>query len=141
MGIQHENRKIFIYGLTGAKNRYFCGPIVQECLEIKNLQTELNYLKVLLTFGGALHTHAHAYIHTCMNMCKYVMVKNIYVNNCKWLPPCLSMFIMFNMCVCVCVCVCVHVHNSSHPGTQPPTPWGEPQISKNVISLELIKII
>ena len=65
-----------------------------------------------------------------------------------------AMFIMFNMhaCVCAhaCTCVCVHarahvrggcLHPTPSPPTHPPTPpGGYPQISKNAIRLERIKI-
>ena len=70
-----------------------------------------------------------------------------------------AMFIMFNMHACVCTraCACVrvrvHVHMRggcphpppppppTHPPTHPPTQGGvPPQISKNVIRLERIKI-
>ena len=62
-----------------------------------------------------------------------------------------SMISMFNMhvCVCVCACACVCVHGTL-PHTPIPTPtpmhpsatpqgW-TPRISKNLITLELIKI-
>ena len=65
-----------------------------------------------------------------------------------------SMISMFNMhvcacmraCVCVCMCVCMghppHTHTHPHPHApicHPPGGW-TPRISKNSITLELIKI-
>ena len=59
-----------------------------------------------------------------------------------------AMFIMFNMHACVCAraCACMHAHvrgGCPHPTPPPPThpPGGvPPQISKNAIKLEQIKI-
>ena len=64
------------------------------------------------------------------------------------------MFIMFNMhvCVWVCVYVCMHIHvhvcmghkstpqYPPYPIYQPTTPRGDPKISINSITLELIEI-
>ena len=52
-----------------------------------------------------------------------------------------SMFIMFNMHVCMClhawdIPTCPYLPPSNHP----PPPPGTPRISKNSITLELIKI-
>ena len=59
------------------------------------------------------------------------------------------MFSMFNICVCthtcmhVCICTCVgeFPHQPTPPPNQPPLRWGQCQLTKNAINLELIKII
>ena len=90
------------------------------------------------------HTHTHTHTHTHVNMYR----------NCKWLPPWRHpCFIMFTTCMCMCMHVFVHActyvhwtppHPHTHPYPNPPTPTlppGNPGISKNSITLELIKII
>ena len=85
------------------------------------------------------HTHAHVYMY----------------RNCKWPPtwrhPCLSCLTYMCVCMCACVhacaCVCACIQ---HPDMPIPTPTpihpsitpqgGTPRISKNSITLELIKI-
>ena len=89
----------------------------------------------------------------CTCMCMHTHARNAKINmleNCKWLPPwrqpCLSCL------TCMHVCVHVHAHAPVHvrgwcptqPHPHPPThpsPQGRyPQISKNAIRLERIKI-
>ena len=71
--------------------------------------------------------------------------------NCKWPPPwkhpCLSC--LQYACACKCVCMCMHTCMGqqpphAHPHPNPPThhpPGGTLRISKNLITLQLIKII
>ena len=97
---------------------------------------------------GVPHTH------TCMHM---HMHTHVYMyRNCKWPPtwrhPCLSCSTCMCMHACMCVhvwaCVCAwdtpppHPYTPWHPSTHlPPPPEGWiPGISKNLITLELIKI-
>ena len=95
--------------------------------------------------GGCPHMHAHTCMHTHVYMYR----------NCKWPPtwrhPCLAC-LSCSTCMCMCACMCVHacVHGIPHthsylpppPSTHPPPPqWGWTSgISKNLITLELIKI-
>ena len=96
-------------------------------------------------WGVSTHafTHMHMHTHTCI---KLQMAADMEASM-------FSMFIMFNMhvCVCACVCVCVHVcvhgtppthpYPPSPPSTHLPPPGGWiPGISKNLITLALIKI-
>ena len=90
--------------------------------------------------GGCPYTRAHA--------------RNAKINmleNCKWPPPWRQPCLSCLTCIHVRACVCVHVRTCMggaptqphpHPPTHPPTqpPGGAPQISKNVIRLERIKI-
>ena len=82
------------------------------------------------------HTHTHAHMY----------------RNCKWLPtwrhPCLACLSCSTcMCMCVCACMCAwdtpphpHTHpHLIHPSATSPGGW-IPGISKNLITLELIKI-
>ena len=77
---------------------------------------------------GAHPTCMHMYVHTCI----HTYVKKLQMAN--------NMFIMINMCVCVCACVQMyHISTHQHP---PPKPRpDDPQITKNAINLEQIKII
>ena len=92
--------------------------------------------------GVPLHTHAHARTHTHAHVYMY--------RNCKWpltwRHPCLACLIC--MCVCVHACACMHAWDTpTHaypppphtPIHHPPRGW-TPRISKNLITLELIKI-
>ena len=97
--------------------------------------------------GGVPPTHIHAHAHTCTHTHVYMY------RNCKWLPtwrhPCLACL----TCMCVCVCVymhvcmhawdtpsCTHTHPHLHPSICHPLGGWTPRISKNSITLELIKI-
>ena len=93
----------------------------------------------------------HTHVHTCTRIYAHVYM----YRNCKWPPtwrhPCLAWLACLT---CMCVCACMHVHVCMHgtpPHTPIPTPtpihpsatprggW-TPRISKNLITLELIKI-
>ena len=90
-----------------------------------------------------MHMHAHTHTHAHLYMYR----------NCKWPPtwrhPCLSCLSYLTcMCMHACACVCVHIHPHTPPpqalpkSTHPPPPQGGiPGISKNSITVELIKII
>ena len=92
--------------------------------------------------------------HICTHMCTHAHACKRMYRNCKWLPtwrhPCLSCLTCICMCACMhacaCVCACVHVTPPTHPcplpppSTHLPPPRGTPGISKNLITLELIKI-
>ena len=94
---------------------------------------------------GCPHTCAHACACTHMYTCiEIAMATNMEA----------SMFIMFNMhvcacmcaCVCMCMCVCMehpsHTHPNPNPNANTHRPQGgTPGISKNSITVELIKII
>ena len=96
-----------------------------------------------------MHMHIHA--HTCTHTHVYMY------RNCKWLPtwrhPCLAC-LSCSTCMCVGACmhvhVCIHVYmgylphththpHPIHPSATPPG-WWTLRISKNLITLELIKI-
>ena len=94
-----------------------------------------------------MHTHMHTRTHTYTHVYMY--------RNCKWPPTwrhlCLAWLACLTcMCVYACMCVCVCVHGTpppTHPYPPPPhapichPPRGwTPRISKNSITLELIKI-
>ena len=96
---------------------------------------------------GGVPPHAHACTRTYRHVYMY--------RNCKWPPtwrhPCLAWLACLT-CMCVRACVCVHVcvHGTPpthpyppptpmHPSATPPRGW-TPRISKNSITLELIKI-
>ena len=95
-----------------------------------------------------MHTHTHMHVHTHTYTHVYMY------RNCKWLPtwrhPCLAWLACLT-CMCVRACMCVHVcvhgtppHTHTHPHPHapichPPGGW-TPRISKNSITLELIKI-
>ena len=99
------------------------------------------------------HMHMHARICTCMHGHVY-MYRNLQMAT----DMEESMFIMFTTCMCMhdclhacvhaCMCMCMHVC-MGHPHTPIPTPTpstchpprGTLGISKNLITLELIKII
>ena len=98
--------------------------------------------------GVPPHTHTHAHARTCTYTHVYMY------RNCKWPPtlrhPCLAWLACLTcMCVraCMCMCVCMghppHTHTHPHPHAPichpPPRGW-TPRISKNLITLELIKI-
>ena len=93
------------------------------------------------------HMHTHAHARTCTYTHVYMY------RNCKWPPtwrhPCLAWLACLTcMCVrtCMCMCVCMR-HLPTHPypppppctNLSPPRGW-TPRISKNSITLELIKI-
>ena len=102
--------------------------------------------------GGVSPPHAHTHTHTRTYTHVYMY------RNCKWPPtwrhPCLAWLACLTcMCVRACmrvrVCACVFMgHPPTHPYpppapcTHPPPPPGgwTPRISKNSITLELIKI-
>ena len=97
-------------------------------------------------------------LDTCTCTCTHAHTRNAKINmleNCKWPPPwrqpCLSCLTCMHVCAhvraCVHVCACARAWgvpppNPHHPPTHPPTPQGgvPPQISKNAIRLERIKI-
>ena len=87
----------------------------------------------------------------CTHMCTHAHTRNAKINmleNCKWLPPwrqpCLSCLTCMRVCVHVCARACVRVRVRTCVGgapTHPPPRGGTPpQISKNAIRLERIKI-
>ena len=97
------------------------------------------------TWGGVpRHVHMHVHARTCMkredkHVRKLQMAATMEA----------AMFIMFNMHACMraraCVCVRARAHmrgGCPHPIPPPPTHQGgvPPQISKNAIILERIKI-
>ena len=91
-----------------------------------------------------MHAHAHTHMYTCIEIATWPPT---------WRHAMFSMISMFNMHVCACVrvracaCVCAwdippHTHTHPHPHApihHPPRGW-TPRISKNSITLELIKI-
>ena len=96
-------------------------------------------------------------LDTCTCTCMHAHALNAKINmleNCKWPPPwrqpCLSCLTCMHVCAHMRVRVCVRVHTcvrgAPHPTLpppiHPPTPQGgyPPQISKNAIRLERIKI-
>ena len=94
--------------------------------------------------GVPRHVHTHVHARTCTK-CEDKHVRKLQMAATMEA----AMFIMFNMHACVCarVCACVSVHvcgGYPHPTPPPPThppPRGVlPQISKNAIRLERIKI-
>ena len=110
---------------------------------------------------GGIWEHRGVSLDMCTRTCMHAHARNAKINmleNCKWPPPwrqpCLSCLTCMHVCahvrVCACVCVCArahaHVrggcpHPTPPPPTHPPTPrGGTPQISKNAIRLERIKI-
>ena len=101
---------------------------------------------------GGCPPHMHMHVHTCTRTYTHVYM----YRNCKWPPtwrhPCLAWLACLTcMCVCACVrvraCVCAldtppHTHTHPHPDApicHPARGW-TPRISKNSITLELIKI-
>ena len=66
--------------------------------------------------------------------------------NCKWLPSWVTC-LAYLTCMCMCTCMCAHVqvrdtlYTSTTPSTHHPLPMGTPPISKNAISLKLMKKI
>ena len=99
---------------------------------------------------GGIPTHVHMHTHTCTCMHAHVYM----YRNCKWpltwRHPCLSCLTC--MCLHACmsphVCTCMHAWDTPHTPIHPPPPHpptshpqgGGPRISKNSITLELIKI-
>ena len=89
-------------------------------------------------------------LDTCT--CMHAHARNAKINmlqNCKWPPPwrqpCLSCLTCMHVCACMraCVCACARAWGVPplNPTPHPPTPRGvPPQISKNAIRLEQIKI-
>ena len=103
-------------------------------------------------FGGCLEASVDMWgVLKCMHMHVHARTHVYMYRNCKWPPtwrhPCLSC--LTYMWVCTCMCMCVHgvpLHIPTPTRTQPnpPTcqpPRGDPRISQNSITLELIKII
>ena len=98
---------------------------------------------------GAWRMSPHMCTWTCMHAHVYMY------RNCKWPPtwrhPCLSCLTCMWVCVCLCMHGCMnvhsawgtpHTHTNSTPIQPPATPRGRtPRITKNSITLELIKII
>ena len=97
---------------------------------------------------GGYPPHMHMHAHACTRTYTHVYM----YRNCKWpltwRHPCLAELACLTcMCMCVCMCVCMG-HPPTYPppppppSTHPPTPPGgrTPRISKNSITLELIKI-
>ena len=91
-----------------------------------------------------MHMHAHTHIRTCIHVQKLQMATDMKASM-------FSMISMFNMhvhvCVHACACVCawdIPPHTLTHPNPHPPIchpPGGwTSTISKNSITLELIKI-
>ena len=97
---------------------------------------------------ACMHMHAHAC--TCTHMHAHTCIKLQMATDME--ASMFSMFIMFNMhvhacmCACTCMCVCVCMGHPTPPYQPPPLsthlhPRGWiPRISKNSITLELIKI-
>ena len=92
----------------------------------------------------------------CTRTCTHAHARNAKINmleNCKWPPPwrqpCLSCLTCMHVHVCARACVRVRMRTCMggaptqphpHPPTHPPLRGGPPQISKNAIRLERIKI-
>ena len=112
---------------------------VQECSEVKNLQTELNYLDYFRTYwifvfwapygswGGGRWVGASEGMDRCHHTCADAHI-HMY-RNCKWpiswRHPCLSCL----TCMHVRACVCMHVHicmGCPHTLTSTPTPIHPP---------------
>ena len=94
---------------------------------------------VSLDMCTCMCTHTHTHKNTKINM----------LGNCKWPPPwrqpCLSCLTCMHVCVHMHVHACIRMHVCTCIGgapTHPPThpPGGTPQISKNAVRLERIKI-
>ena len=98
--------------------------------------------------GVPPHTYMHAHARTRTYTHVYMY------RNCKWPPtwrhPCLACLTCMCVCACMCVhaCACVCAWDTPHTPIPTPTPmhpsatpqgW-TPRISKNLITLELIKI-
>ena len=99
--------------------------------------------------------HGGVSLDMCTCMCMHAHARNTKINmlgNCKWpspwRQPCLSCSTCMHVCAHMRVHACMHVHMctcvagaSTQPNPHPPTPQGvPPQISKNAIRLERIKI-
>ena len=92
---------------------------------------------------GCLDTWVHAcacthmHTHTCIHVQKLQMATDMEASM-------FIMFIMFNMHVCMCLCAwdpSTYLYPPPPPSTQPQWPQGgTARISKNSITLELIKI-
>ena len=90
-------------------------------------------------------------LDTCTCTCMHAHARNAKINmleNCKWPPPwrqpCLSCLTCIHVCAHVRACACTRAWGCPHPTppppTHPPPRGGTPQISKNAIRLEQIKI-
>ena len=92
-------------------------------------------------------------LDTCTCTCTHAHARNAKINmleNCKWPPPwrqpCLSCLTCMHVCAHMHAHACMRVHVRTQPPpnptpTHPPPPRGvPPQISKNAIRLERIKI-
>ena len=139
-----------------SSNRIELSQLVQDLLNFADLGSlrlwggGRGWGGCLGAWGGVppyMHTHAHARTRTYAHVYMY--------RNCKWPPtwrhPCLAWLACLT-CMCVCACVRVHVcvHETPphipiptptpiHPSATPPGGC-TPRISKNLITLELIKI-
>ena len=100
--------------------------------------------------GGCMGASGRMGVSTCTCTCMHTheyMYRNLQMAT----DMEASMFVIFTTCMyihaCVCMCVCVYGTPPTHPwpsppqSTQLPSPGGHPGISKNSITLELIKII
>ena len=105
----------------------------KDCLEVKNLQTELKYL---LNFGvlgslwlwgggrwvGCLEASGGmGYPYTCVHACVFTHAHVYMYRNCKWLPtwrhPCLSCLTC--MWVCGFMCTFMYVYGAWGPSHMP----------------------
>ena len=105
--------------------------------------------------GGCLPTHVHMHAHVRMHTHAHACVVNMIIS-CKWPPPLgESMGIPYDvicMCAHACMCMCVHmcgghpltnphpIYPPPPPSTHPAPPRGDPGISQNSVTLELIEI-
>ena len=132
-----------------SSNRIELSRLVQDLLNFADLGSlQLwgggRWVGGVLGNGGCPHMHACTHTHAHVYMYR----------NCKWPPTwrhpclaCLSWTTCMSMHVCMSVHACVHGTPPTHPypphppSTHPPPPRGwTPRISKNSITLELIKI-
>ena len=104
---------------------------------------------------GGIWGHGGVSLDTCTRTCTHAHARNAKINmleNCKWPPPwrqpCLSCLTCMHVCAHVRACACA---GASVWGVPPPNPTPKsppthppggvpPQISKNAIKLERIKI-
>ena len=105
---------------------------------------------------GGIWGHGGVSLDTCTRTCTHAHARNAKINmleNCKWPPPwrqpCLSCLTCMHVCAHVRARTCVRVRMCvggaptqphTHPPTHPTPRGGPPQISKNAIRLERIKI-